>query len=124
MNRFRWAAYYAIVVGILMLAQWVFFIAAGEVSEFEDEPFGTALHIAAEGVTALMLIAGGYGLLKGRRWAFPIYPVALGMLLYAVIQAAGYFIDQRGWPLVIMFAVLFGLTLLCIRFSLAHYARR
>lgn len=118
--RHRVSAYYGIAVGVLMLAQWLFFIAAGEVTEFEDEPFGTALHIAAEAVTALALISSGYGLLKGQRRAQPLHLVALGMLLYAIIQAAGYFIDERAWPLVVMFAVLFALTLLCMRSFLAE----
>ena len=63
------AAYYGIIVGILMLAQWGFFLAAGQVPEVQTEPIRLAFHLAAEFFTAAGLIATGFGLLKKYSWA-------------------------------------------------------
>ena len=63
------AAYYGIIVGILMFAQWGFFLAAGQVPEVQTEPIRLAFHLAAEFFTAAGLIATGFGLLKKYSWA-------------------------------------------------------
>ena len=105
------AAWYAILVGLLILGQWGFFLATGSVPELQTAPLEIATHLTAEGAMALALIASGLGLLRRLPWARRIYPVAGGMLLYSVVNSSGYFLQSGQWPLVIMFAVLLVLTL-------------
>jgi hypothetical protein len=85
----------------------------------QNEPLRIALHLAAEFVTALGLVAGGVALLRHVTWARTLYLVALGMLLYSVIASPGYFAQQGEWALVAMFALLLALALA----SLATVAR-
>jgi hypothetical protein len=106
----KFAAYFSIVVGILMLAQWGFFLAAGQVPELQSEPWRIALHPGAEAVTALGLLVSGIGLLRGARWAMSAYLFFAGMLCYTVIASPGYFAQQGQWALVLMFLVLLGAT--------------
>ena len=107
----RFAAWYGVVVGVLMFGQWTFFLATGQVSELRTEPFRIYLHLAAEFTTASGLLVGGIALLKNRWWAITVYLVAAGMLLYSVIASPGYFAQQRQWALVGMFAILLVLAL-------------
>lgn len=100
----RLAAWVALVVGALMTGQWGFFIVAGQVPEFATDPYGIAFHLIAEVATAVTLIVAGALLLRGRRGAARLALVAFGMLVYAAINASGYFAQLGQWPLVAMFA--------------------
>lgn len=104
-GRRGWAIF-ALVVGIGMVWMWAGFLATGQVPELAVAPLKTAAHLAAEFLTAGMLVAGSVGLLRGSAWASRVHTASLGMLLYAVVQASGYFAQSGDWALVGMFAAL------------------
>lgn len=108
------AGVYALVVGALMIGQWTFFLAAGQVPELRTEPVRIRFHLAAEFATALVLIVGGTALLTGQGWSVPLYLVAMGMLLYTVIVSPGYFAQKGVWAFAGMFAVVLILALVSI----------
>ena len=110
----RPVAHYCIVVGALMAIQWLFFLTTGNVPELETEPLAIGFHLAAELATAVALILAGTGLLRGSRRAPGVTLLALGMLLYAIINSAGYFAELGVWLMVAMFGVLLVLTLLSV----------
>jgi len=82
----RFGGWRAVVTGVLMVAEWAFFITAGQVPELTIEPVRMGFHLAAESVTAVALIGAGAGLLRG---ASPFALVAFGMLLYTVVVLPG-----------------------------------
>ena len=43
-----------------------------------------------------------------------VYLVAVGMLLYTVVNSPGYFAQRREWPMVGMFGVIFILALVSL----------
>ena len=114
------AALYAIVIGILMIGQWIFSIAKKQVPGPEAGPIvgrgpvEMLFHWAAEFITAIALLVGGLGLLLGWTWGARVYLIAVGMLLYTVINSPGYFAQKREWPMVGMFAVLLILALVSL----------
>jgi len=109
-------ASFALFVGVGMIAQWAFMIARGQVvTTDEDEISGRGrvemgFHWVAELLTAVALIVAGIALFAARPWAGWMHALAAGMLLYAVINSAGYFAQRREWPMVGMFALLLVLT--------------
>lgn len=111
----KFAAWYCLAVGMLILLSWPFFFLMGQVPQVETEPYGIFAHLVAEILTAVSLIIAGAGLFQKRLWAPRLALVALGMLLYTVINSHGYFADQGEWPLVVMFAILLTLTLFSLR---------
>jgi hypothetical protein len=111
----KFAAWYCLIVGVLILISWLFFFVAGQVPEVQTEPYRIATHLVAEAATAAALIVAGIGLLQQRAWAAPAALVALGMLLYTVINSPGYFAQQGAWPLVAMFVALLILALVSLR---------
>ena len=119
----KFTGVYCVVVGILMLAQWAFFIIAGQVPELKTEPIGIAFHLAAEAITALGLIFAGFGLLNKKVWAQNAARIMLGMLIYTVIVSPGYFAQQGAWYLVVMFALLLILAIISL-IQLARSAAR
>lgn len=102
----KFSAWYGILVGCLMIAQWTFTILAGSVPEFQTAPWEIALHLAAEMTTAGMLICGGIAALKSVHWGKQVLFVGLGMVIYSEIVSPGYFAQLGQWPLVAMFAIL------------------
>jgi hypothetical protein len=121
----KFAATYALAVGILIIGQWTYFLLSGQVPELASEPLRIAFHLAAELATALALIVAGAGLLREARgaasgdardpvWARSLAVLALGMLIYTLIQSPGYFAQQESWAPVAMFGVLLILALVSL----------
>lgn len=102
----KYPAWYAILVGVLMLAQWTFSFATNSVPEFETAPWAIGFHLAGEFITALMLIIGGIASLKSTVWGKPVLLVSLGMVIYSEIVSPGYFAQQGQWAMVVLFAAL------------------
>jgi ABC-type glucose/galactose transport system permease subunit len=100
-----------LIVGVLMGAQWLFFLATGSVEELETAPRAIAFHLAAEAVTAVLLVVAGVGLLRGVGERLGL--IATGALLYTVINSAGYFAERSEWPMVAMFGVLLVVAVGC-----------
>ncbi|MGZ9234986.1 MAG: hypothetical protein ACXW4E_05625 [Anaerolineales bacterium] len=102
----KFSAWYGILVGVLMLAQWTFSIVSGGVPEFQTTPWAIGFHLAAEMSTAGVLIAGGIGTLKSIHWGKQVLSVGLGMVIYSEIVSPGYYAQLGQWVFVSMFAVL------------------
>jgi FtsH-binding integral membrane protein len=110
----RIAGWYGIGLGVLMLGMWSFFLASGQVPELETERYRIYFHLAAEFITALCLVVGGFALLKNLPRSQTIYFVAAGMVLYSLVVSPGYYAQQGQWGFVVMFAVFAALTLISI----------
>ncbi len=108
-----YVAVYAIVVGVLMVGFWGFLVAT-ERAELDQRPWDMGFHLAAEFGTALLLIAAGAGSFLGLVGTSVVMPIALGMLLYSVVNSPGFYAGKRNWPIVDMFMVLTVLTLAAI----------
>ena len=102
----KFSAWYGILIGFLMIAQWTFSIVSGGVPEFQTEPWQIAFHLAAEFFTAIVLIIGGIAALKSTRWAKQILLLGLGMVIYSEIASPSYFAQLGQWAFVVMFAMI------------------
>jgi hypothetical protein len=111
----KFAGWYGIIVGLLLIGQWTLFIAMGQVSELRTEPIRMAFHLAAEFTTAVALIVGGIALMKRLAWGMTVYLVAIGTLICSVIVSPGYFAQRGQWFLVGLFGGLLVLALASIR---------
>ncbi|HUE97920.1 MAG TPA: hypothetical protein VMN99_01625 [Anaerolineales bacterium] len=107
----RFASWYGISIGILIIVQWIFFITTDSVPELQTTLWAIGFHIAAEGLLALALLVSGIATLQARSWGRNALLVALGMAMYSEINSPGYFAQLGQWSLVGMFAILlFGAT--------------
>ena len=108
------ASVFAIIVGLGMIVQWTLSYVSKQIPELATEPIRIGFHIAAEMATALMLLAGGIGLLCAWPWASKLYLLATGMLMYTAIVSPGYFAQRGKWIWVLIFAVLIALAIVSI----------
>jgi len=102
----KFAAIFGIIIGVGMIAQWVMSFVSNQIPELKTEPIRIGFHLAAEAVTALLLIIGGVLLLVGSSTAQPVFLVACGMLFYTCIVSPGYFAQQGKWSWLMMFSVI------------------
>lgn len=116
----KFSAWFSILVGILMIGQWGFFLAAGQVPELQTEPMRIIAHLIAEFLTAFLLIVGGVSCLKKKVWSNNLLLVAAGMLLYTIIVSPGYFAELKQWPIVGMFVALIILNIVNLRYLIIH----
>ena len=102
----KFASWYGVGVGTLIVLQWIFFLVSGSVPELQTAPWEIGHHISAELLLALALLTGGVATLKSMRWGQRLLLVALGMAIYSEINSPGYFAQRGQWALVMMFAML------------------
>lgn len=99
MNIGKASAIYSLLIGFSILLIWlILFVGGGDeemVGSLETTPIEMGAHIAAELVTAAVLITAGLGLLKGRDWSNTWFFFGTGLLTYSVISAGGFY-GQRG----------------------------
>ena len=100
------AGVFAIVVGVGMIAQWLASYLSNQIPELKTEPIRIAFHLAAELLTAVLLIVGGAAVLAGASWGRDVYLIALGMLFYTAIVSPGYFAQQGQWAWLGIFGAL------------------
>ena len=97
---------YAIVMGIGILGLWTMLLLTKQVPELEIEPVAIKFHIAAESIMGLISILSGIFLLVNLTWAPYIFALAMGLIIYAVINSAGYYGQKKQWTFVIMFGII------------------
>ena len=102
----KFSSWYGIGVGILIILQWVFFLATVSVPEFQTAPWAIGFHMTAELLLALALLLSGVATLRSKPWGEKALLAALGMAIYSEINSPGYFAQFGQWALVAMFGVL------------------
>lgn len=113
--RERLVASFEIVAGITVALWWVGALVAGEVPGLDDGDRTVWFHLAADSSMALLLATGGALLWRNRsRRRLVVSVVALGMLLYSVLNSVGHFADVEQWAIVAFFGVLMVGTLLAL----------
>lgn len=106
----RFVTISSVVVGSLMIIQWIFFIATGNVPELSTTPVSIIFHISIEVITAGCLIVSGL-LLRRSPAAFWGSCYAQGMLGYTVINSSGYFAQLGQWVFLLMFSLVLAVSL-------------
>lgn len=104
-NKLR--ALYSILIAICMIGMWGFLLATGNVPEMQTEPSAIAFHLLSEFATAGMLLISGFGILAKKARADKLFLISAGALLYSVLNAAGYFMQDDNFSMLIMFSVIF-----------------
>jgi len=99
------ASIYSLFMGISMISIWIMFYFTDEIPELQTKPIELGMHVAAEILTALLLIIGAIGLLTNKKWSLNIHLISIGMLIYTLIMSPGYFLQRGDIAFVLMFTL-------------------
>lgn len=101
-------AYYSIIVGISVIAMWTMILLTQTVPE---GTIALTFHLFSEFLMATLSIISGILLIRKASTLVILLNVAgLGMILYSVLNAAGYYGQKGETPMMLMFMALFFLT--------------
>lgn len=95
-----------------MLCMWIFLLGKREVPDLTTKPTQISFHLIAEFLTSIMLLIGGFGLFTEQSWGTAIFYIAIGMVIYSTINAAGFYGQLKDWPMFIMLIVFTIISLL------------
>lgn len=114
MDKRRASGVYAIFVGLLMMGMWSMLVLTSQVTYLDTPQMEIKLHIFTEMLTALMLILGGITVIRGWEKLTKVHYVSQGMLIYAIINSSGYYIDLEETGMAAMFGVLLVFTIISL----------
>ena len=116
-------ALFMIIVGALMVGMWGVLLATGQVlvPGSKQTPVEIAFHLGAEMTTAALLLLAGIAILRAHRLASLITAMALGLLLYSVLNSPGFYAARGDFSMVAMFAILTLLALACLWLVLTRF---
>jgi len=77
-----------------------------QVPELKSEPVAIKFHITAEITMGILSLVSGIFLLIGLSWAPYFFILAMGLVIYAVINSSGYYGQRKQWSFVIMFGII------------------
>jgi hypothetical protein len=104
-----------------MAGFWVMSLVFGSVPEVEAGKRDIWFHIAAEGLTAVALVAAGAATIAApeARWSGLLAAGASGGLVYTLVQSPGYYVEHRNTAMLGMFAGFWIVTLpaIVLRFA-------
>ncbi len=106
------ASVYIILIGIAMLCMWLLLLIKREVPDLKTKPTQIFFHLIAEFLTSIMLIIGGIGYFMNQPWGVALFFIAVGMVIYSTINAAGFYGQLKDWPMFITLIVFTFISLL------------
>ncbi len=105
------AAFFALIIGVGMIALWVMLIITKQVEEFQNIPYEITMHLCGEFMTAVLLIIASVLIFAKSERGQNMFNIASGALLYTVIVSSGYYMQRNEYSMVIMFTVILLFTL-------------
>ncbi len=108
------AGVYSLVIGFAIIALWAVLLFSGQVPELMTEPKSIYFHIAAEMLMAGLLVICGIGFFLNKKWSIKLFQVSSGLVIYSVINSAGYYAQNGNLLMVAMFMVLLSVTVLIL----------
>lgn len=110
--------WFSIVMGIAILASWTLILLQGSIPEGKIE---LGFHLYSEFAVAVICLVSGIMLLKDKPYATETNMGGLGMLVYSVLNAAGYYGQQGNKG---MMAVFTGIFVLSVTAICLHYWKK
>ena len=94
------------VIGVGIVGLWAMLLQTKQVPELKTEPVAIKFHMTAEMTMGILSLMSGVFLLIGFSWAPHFFILGQGLVIYAVINSAGYYGQKKQWPFVMMFGVI------------------
>lgn len=95
---------YSIFIGIAVIGSWILILSRGKVEEGQIE---ITFHLISEFIMALLCFVSGVLILKKHLLGNILNIIGLSMVLYSVLNAAGYYGERNELTFTVLFTLLF-----------------
>ncbi len=104
----KMAGVYSILLGVSIMGLWSMLLSTGNVPELKTALISIAFHMAAETIMGILLLMSGVALIKDSKNGVSLFVLSNGLVIYSVVNSAGYYGEKGQWIMVAMFmAILF-----------------
>jgi hypothetical protein len=97
---------YSLVIGIGIIGLWLMLILTKQVPEIQTEPIAIGFHIVVENIMGILALVSGIILLIDLACSPILFVLLSGLVIYAVINSAGYYGQKKQWLFVGMFGAI------------------
>jgi len=111
---------YSVFLGLSLVGLWIMILLNGDIPEGRTE---MSFHLTSEFLMALLAFISGILLWRDRPRARLLSVLAHGMVIYSVLNAAGYYGERSNTGMMLMFILLLLISLLICLFHLLHETR-
>ncbi|MCG3221869.1 MAG: hypothetical protein H7641_10860 [Candidatus Heimdallarchaeota archaeon] len=109
---------FVIGAGTLAMILWIVVLSTKMGHKFREKPFERLFLVIAEFVMSIIAIISGIALLLQQTWGLPLFFLATGLILYALINAIGIYGEKKYGLLVIVLVISTIITMILIAISL------
>lgn len=111
MINLKTVGYYSVFLGFCVTGMWVFLLTSTHIEEGKTE---MAFHLSSEFAMAFICLISGWQIIKKKSPGKLLGILGHGMLVYSVLNAAGYYGEKGEIPMLIMFMALFFLSVISL----------
>ena len=104
-------AIYSILLGIAVILLWIILLRSNDIPEGKTE---MTFHLFSELLMAVLCILSGIKMLLNNHQAYNLNLMAHGMVIYSVLNAAGFYGERGEFAMMIMFITLLIISFLII----------
>jgi len=102
---------YTIFIGILVIAMWIMILNGPAISEGKTE---LGFHLFSEFLMAIICIVSGLRLFVNKPGAKILNVCGLGMVIYSVLNTAGYYGEKGETAMLLVFIILTIMTVTAV----------
>ena len=107
---------YSLIIGIGIIGLWMMLVISKQVPEIKTEPIAIGFHIIIENIMGILSLISGVILFIDLACGSLLFILSSGLVIYAVINSAGYYGQKKQWPFVGMFGVILIATSILVIF--------
>ena len=105
---------FTISAGLITALLWIIVITKKIDHKFIEKPLERLFHIIAEFLMSIVAIVAGIALLFEQTWSLPLFYIAMGLILYALVNAIGIYKEKKFQLLVVILVISTVITLALI----------
>ncbi len=110
---------FVISAGAITALLWIIVVAKKLDYKFVEKKYERIFHIIAEFVMSITAIIAGIALLLAQSWGIPLFYLAMGLILYALVNAIGIYKEKKYKLLVMTLIISAVIAIVLIAISLA-----
>ncbi|MHA1219050.1 MAG: hypothetical protein ACTSSN_03110 [Candidatus Heimdallarchaeaceae archaeon] len=105
---------FSISAGTITALLWFIVLLRKQGIQFIEHPFERLFHIAAELIMSILAIVGGIALILQLTWGLYLFLFAMGLILYAIVNAIGIYGKKKYKMLLIVLVISAVLTFVLV----------